>query len=212
VSQTWPCKCLTSSESRSESRETSLADPEDEAADRLSLGSGITEGNSPVFRRIKHVQDESIRAVLKELDTAGEQTQEKDAWFLGQMLPATMLFSLANISSTTLYSLLIDILKDKGHEFSHIQAEYVREGIARALYHIQDGSTSRDAQISSMAIRGFAQKRDAEYQIVIAEMTSSLDPKVEKIQIRGSVELNRFYVFQPRYRPLKMEQMSLLLS
>jgi hypothetical protein len=43
-------------------------------------------------------------------------------------------FGIATISSTTLYLVLIDILKDMGHEVSHIQAEYVREGISRALH------------------------------------------------------------------------------
>jgi hypothetical protein len=155
-------------------------DPDDAASDHLSLGSGTTEGNLRLFRRIKHVQDKSVRAVLNEwLYTAGEQTQEKDALFLGQTLPATMLFNRANISSTILYLLVRDILKDRGHDVSHIQADTVREGISRALYHIEDEPPSRDAQLSAMAIRDYVQERDAEYQCLIAEMTSRLDSKVD---------------------------------
>jgi hypothetical protein len=128
------------------------------------------------FRRIRNIPDDTTRDILTHwMDLELEEDKADDACLLSETIPAAILFSLDNISLTTTYFLVRDILRARGHDVSQIKIRSIREGVARYLYRSDDCNVSSpELELALVVTRQFHEYHDSECRNMIQSVSSTL--------------------------------------
>jgi hypothetical protein len=143
------------------------------------------------FRRIRNIPDDKTRDILKHwMDLELEECKADDACLLSETIRAAILFSLDNISHTTTYFLVRDILRARGHDVSQIKIRSIREGIARYLYRSDDCNVSSpELELALVVTRQFHEHRDSERRNMIQSVLSTLQK--DKLTLHGQADDNK---------------------
>jgi hypothetical protein len=144
-----------------------------------------------LFRRIRNIPDDTFCDILTHwMDLELEEDKADDACLLSETIPAVILLSLDNISPTTTYFLVRDILRARGQDVSQIKIRSIRQGVELYLCRSDDYNVSSpELELALIVTRQFHEHCDPERRNMIQSVSSTL--KQDNLTLHGQADDNK---------------------